>query len=359
MPVDPAVLADYQQLAQRERLLPVRVTPHYRRLVAEELEALGDSSGPLYRVVYPTIDRLSLRAPGESVDFVDDRANMPGGSEVIIHKYRDRALFLVTDQCAAHCMYCFRQDVIVDQAGRDRVPLDARVDDAIRYLRAHPEISEVILSGGDPVNLSPRELTTIFERLKAETSVQNFRVHTRNAVFAPTLFTDSLCSTLAAHNVRLVLHVVHPYELDNEARAAIQRLGDHRVRCYSQFPILRGINDHPAVLRKLLLDLDDLRVRPLSLFVADPIHYSATYRIPLRRLFSIVDEINTSTASWVNAVRLVLDTPVGKVRREDIVRWNADDGRVVFTRDGHEIVYPDLPLELDVPGVLTTLLWKG
>jgi KamA family protein len=354
------LLIRYAEVAKKDHLLPVRVTPFYRRLVEEEVAALGGTHGPLYKVVYPTEARISDRAPGETKEFVKDRDNMPDGlGDVVIRKYSNRLLFLITDKCAAHCMYCFRQDVLSEQHERDLPGFGGKLDALVEYLRANPEVEEVIFSGGDPMLAPFKTLETCLRRISGETHVTNFRFHTRNIAFAPQVFNERLCRLFGDYNARVVLHLVHPYELLPEAVGAVSALNAAGVRCYSQFPVLRGINDHPRVLERLLRGLDELGVRPLSLFVADPINYSACFRISLRRLFSIMDELNWQTSAWVNAVRLVLDTPIGKVRREDLTDWDEERGLVTFSREGQQIVYPDFPREMDEPGDLATLLWKG
>jgi KamA family protein len=354
------IFQEFEKLAKQEGLMSVKVTPHYRRLVEEEIVALQGAFGPLYRVAYPTRELIGVRAPDEVRDFVQDQDNMPPDLEdVAIRKYKDRLLVLITDRCAGHCMYCFRQDVLVGQHVRTLPAFVTRVSKVVHYLQSHPEVREVILSGGDPLCVPFGRLEDFLRSIREETSVNDIRVHTRNVVYAPEVFTERVCDLLGSYDVRLVLHVVHPYELGVAARRAIGRAQSHGVRCYCQFPVLRGINDHPRVLEQLLYELDDMRVRPLTLFIADPINYSAAFRVSLTRLFSIVDDLNWHTPAWINAVRLVLDTPVGKVRREDIVRWDKDRGLVTFERDGKPVVYPDLPEELDVPGDIATLLWRS
>lgn len=358
--IDAELLNRFAEVARRENLLPLRVTPYYRSLVEEELAVLKNTNGPIYKVVYPTPERLNVRAPGEVRDFVEDRDNMPDGlGDMVLRKYSNRLLFLITDKCAAHCMYCFRQDVLAEQHEREVPTFDTKLDRLIQYLREHPEIEEVIFSGGDPLNVPLRVLRSSLERISRETPVTNFRVHTRNAAFAPKAFTDEACRLLGDYDVRLVLHMVHPYELREEAVAIIKKVRSLGVRCYSQFPVLRGINDHPVALERILRRLDELGVRPLSLFIADPINYSASFRIPLARLFAIMDELNWRTSAWVNSVRLVLDSPIGKVRREDISNWDKEAGVVTFSREGQQVVYRDFPQELDEETDLGTLLWKS
>lgn len=358
--IDPEVKTQFNAYAKANGLLPIKVTSHYQKLVQEEVERLGHTGGPLYKVVYPTDDRLNLRVDHEVPDFVHDRTNMPTELDsILIHKYGQRALFLVTDRCAGHCMYCFRQDVLSEMHQDELPELESRLNKVIAYLKQHPEIEEIILSGGDPLNVPFRFLVQLFTRLKTETSVTDIRVHTRNVVFAPKVLSEQVCELLGKHRARIFLHVVHPYEMVDEVVEVIKRLQAHGVRCYSQFPILRGINDHPEVLKELLRKLDDLDARPINLFIPDPIFYSASFRVPLERLLGLMDDLYWTTSSWTNGVRIVLDTPVGKVRREDIRAWDKATGMVAFEREGEQVIYHDFPKELDVPGDPKTLLWKN
>ncbi len=159
--------------------------------------------------------------------------------------------------------------------------------------------------------------------------------------------------------MRVYVHVIHPYEIEKNMMEAVRKMHDAGVRTYSQFPILRGINDHVQVLEKLLNKLDELQISPINLFIPDPINYSYGFRLPMKRLFQLMDELFWTTGSWANSVRLVLDTPIGKVRREDIVAWNEQAGQITFQRQEKEVVYYDFPTGLDQPGELDTLLWKG
>lgn len=357
--IDKKTRIRFNQFAKANGLLPIKVTSHYRKLVQEEVDTLGHTGGPLYKVVYPTDERLNLRVPHEVPDFVYDRTNMPHElNGILIHKYGQRALFLVTDRCAGHCMYCFRQDVLSEMHQDELPELEHRLNNVIAYLKRHPEIEEIILSGGDPLNVPFRFLEKVFNRLKTETAVTEIRIHTRNVVFAPKVLSERVCELLGRHRARIYLHVVHPYELVDEVVEVIKRLQSVGVRCYSQFPILRGINDHPAVLKQLLGELDELDARPINLFIPDPIFYSATFRVSLERLLGLMDDLYWSTSSWTNGVRIVLDTPMGKVRREDIKAWDKESGTVAFEREGEQILYQDFPSELDIPGDVDTMLWK-
>ena len=125
---------------------------------------------------------------------------------------------------------------------------------------------------------------------------------------------------------------------------------------YAQFPLLRGINDNSEVLIKLLTKMDELYIRPLSIFIPDPISYSAIFRISCKRIIEIMNDVNWKTPSWINSVRFVMDTTIGKVRRENIIEWN--DNCIIFSRDGKKVKYFDLDDNIDVSSDLKKLLWK-
>jgi KamA family protein len=361
-PAEQAVLdARYDDLARRERLLPVKLTAFYRAKVEAEVAALGHTEGPLHRTVRPTRERFAPDVGGEVADWVDDRSNMPvPESRAIIHKYADRVLFMPTSVCAAHCQYCFRQDVLADAHEAGRTGVAAELERLVAYLSVRPGVSEVILSGGDPMTLPLRDLALILRTLRELPRIRSIRIHTRTLAFAPKAFADpAKLDLLAEADVRLVFHFVHPYEVCDEVAAVLKDLRRRDVRLYNHFPLLRGVNDHVDVLARLIERLDDERVRTLSVYVPEPIRHSAPFRLPLARVFALQDELTARTPSWINAVRFTLDSPIGKVRRENVAHWDAAARRVVFRRDGQTFAYPDFPAELDVPGDPAVLLWRG
>ncbi|NDE89597.1 MAG: radical SAM protein [Alphaproteobacteria bacterium] len=350
----------YQALAQTHGLLPIKVTPFYQKKVDEEVTALGHFGGPLARTVYPSDERLQLRAPGEVADWVDDRSNMIAqAKDIFIQKYENRILFTPTSTCAAHCLYCFRQDVLTEQKAGTQKTLDEQLKVLTAHLKAHAEVTEVILSGGDPLTLSYADLERIFVALAEIKSVSDIRIHTRVPIFAPSaLKNDEKLALFAKYNVRMVLHSVHPYEICEDVIALLARMHAHGIRVYNHFPILRHVNDHADVLLELMQKLETHHVRTLSIYVPEPIYYSAAYRISYDRMCRIIDAVNQRAPSWLNSFRFCLDSPHGKVRRENLVMRDNDANILVFMREGQRIVYPDLPEKLDAPGDIKTLLWK-
>jgi KamA family protein len=352
---------EFQQLSEQESLLPIKVTSFYRKKIEEEIAVLGHTEGPLHRISYPSKEKMKVRAPGEVADFVDDRHNMPEGiPDTVIRKYENRILFLPTSVCAGHCQYCFRQDVLSEQHSNAAASLEEKLESLKKYLKDKPEIKEVILSGGDPMILPFKSLQKIIQTLKEDIKIESIRIHTKTICYSPHVFhDDEKLKLLAKANVRLVFHIVHPYEVCSEVQQTIMRIRSHHIRCYSQFPLLRNINDHVDLLIYHLKNLDNLGVRNLSIFIPDPIYYSGAFRIRLNRLFDLINQFNWKSPSWINSTRFVLDTPIGKVRREDMKSYDEQSETAIFEREGKQVIYPDFPLHLDKPGELETLLWKG
>ncbi|WP_375779063.1 radical SAM protein [Bradyrhizobium sp. ma5] len=351
----------FSTISIKEGLLPVKVTPFYESKIKEEVEALGNHLGPLHRVSFPTQDRISLRAPNEVKDFVDDRSNACGRTNrtSAVRKYADRVLFLTTSKCFGNCQYCFRADALNESVGMDaRTEQDADLQQLIEYLHSQPDVTEVILSGGDPLILPAPQLSAIIEGVRSVSSVKSIRIHTRAIVYEPRAFTAEKIDLLADHNLRLTFHIVHPYEICEEVSEKIAELRQHKLRLYNQFPLLRNTNDHHVVLYRLLEKLDEIGVRNLSIFIPDPIHFSAAFRVRLSRIWRISDHLNFISPSWINSTRFVFDSHRGKVRREHYSATNGDTDVAIFVRDGDQISFPDFPEYLDVPGRIEFMLWK-
>lgn len=350
----------YAQLAKAQSLLPIKVTPFYQKKIDEEVAALGHHGGPLSLAMYPSEERLHVRAPGEVADWVDDRSNMVAeAKDIFIQKYPNRVLFTPTSTCAAHCLYCFRQDVLSEQKSTQRLSIEQQCDILVAHLKKHPAIHEVILSGGDPLTLSYSELQAIFECLSKISSITDFRIHTRVPVFLPSaLKNDDKLDLFAQYNVRIVIHAIHPYEICSEVSGLLDRMHAKGIRLFNHFPLLRGVNDHADVLLKLMSKLEQHHTRTLSVYVPEPIYFSAAYRISYDRMCKIIDTVNAQAPSWMNSFRFCLDSPVGKVRRENLASRDEAKQLLIFMRDGQRIDYPDLPAEMDIPGDINNLLWK-
>jgi lysine 2,3-aminomutase len=348
----------FEALRKQYSLLPPKVPAFYKLKVEEELSCLRHNGGPLYKLVYPTEEKIGLRAPGEVQDYIDDRQYIPKGSQGhFLHKYNNRVLFMPTSTCLGHCMYCFRQDILEEHHEHRQQKLERDLNELCQYLKQHSEVSEVILSGGDPLMLPLKDLKKIFEQLKSISSVQHLRLHTRAFVFDPKSLSSEKISLFSEYRVRFVMHVVHPYELCETVLKKCHEAHTAGLRLYNQFPLLRGVNDHCEVLSRLFNQLDEHHIRNLSVFMPEPVLHSATYRIPFQRIQNIIQQLQNTMPSWIHATRFCQDTPIGKVKLEQRVP-SEDPAQVCFERDGLLVSVPDFPKELDVPGLIENLLWK-
>jgi len=351
--IDKELLKKYEELVYKDNLLPIKVSDFYKKKIVEEINVIG-KGGPLYRSVIPTIEKINIKTSIETRDYVEEEKHNPvQNCDYIIQKYNDRLVFIITDICFSHCQYCFRTyNLSKFQQSNLKTTISNKISVLKKYLKSNQNIKEVIFSGGDPLSIGYENMKYALEELKE----WNIRIHTRAIVYEPSVFTKEMIKLFKDNNVRLVFHINHPYEIDEIVESKIKEIRDNNIRMYSQFPLLRGINDNSEVLIKLLTKMDELNIRPLSIFIPDPISYGAVNRVSVNRIEKIIDEVNWNTPSWINSVRFVMDTTIGKVRRENIIKRNGK--RITFMREGKTVDYYDLDDGIDVPTPIDKLLWK-
>ena len=245
-----------------------RVAAQYAVAVTPAMAELIDTSDPLdpiARQFLPDAAELDGR-PEETADPIGDDAHSP--VEGVVHRYPDRALLKLTTICAVYCRFCFRRETV----GPDAEPLSKeKLDAALGYIAAHPEIWEVILTGGDPLVLSPRRLKDVVGRLAAIEHVKVIRVHSRIPVADPQRVTPELVEALkiSGKATYVVLHANHPRELTPAARDACARIIDAGIPMLSQSVLLAGVNDEPATLGALMRALVESRIKPYYLHHGD------------------------------------------------------------------------------------------
>ncbi len=252
----------------------VAITPTMAALVDP-----ADPADPIARQFTPDIAELQTSA-GENVDPIGDFTHSP--VEGIVHRYPDRALLKLTHLCAVYCRFCFRREMIGPRA---KALSSAALDRALAYIAVHPEIWEVILTGGDPLLLSPRRLKNVVSRLAAIAHVAVIRVHTRIPVVDPTRITPALVRALKCPGkaTYVVLHANHPRELTPAAREACARLVDAGIPMLSQSVLLAGVNDNPATLGELMRAFVANRIKPYYLHHLDLAPGTAHLRTTIAR----------------------------------------------------------------------------
>jgi lysine 2,3-aminomutase len=221
---------------------------------------------------------------------------------------------------------------------------------ALEWLRAHPEVQDVIVSGGDPLVMSTERIASLLAALRAIESIAFVRVATRAPVTIPQRITEELCRALrAAHpSVWVMTHFNHPKELTGESLEACARLVDHGLPVMNQTVLLRGVNDDAAVLERLFRGLVRARVRPYYLLQADPVRGTSHLRTPLRTGIEIMERL-TGRLSGIALPKLIVDTPggLGKVPVGPDYVIRRDDGRTTFRTPRGEVVdYIDPPAKM-------------
>jgi lysine 2,3-aminomutase len=265
----PADLADAGLIAPDRAAALESVAERYAVAVTPAVAALIDAQDPddpIARQFLPSEAELDVR-PEELADPIGDAAHSP--VEGIVHRYPDRVLLKLTHLCATYCRFCFRRETVGPGASRalDGPALDA----AFAYIAGRPEIWEVILTGGDPLVLSPRRLQEAMARLQAIDHVKILRLHTRLPVVDPGAVTPELIEALACPGkaVYVAVHANHPRELTPEARAGCARLVDAGIPLLSQTVLLRGVNDDAETLGALMRGFVETRIKPYYLHHPD------------------------------------------------------------------------------------------
>ncbi|QXM25597.1 lysine-2,3-aminomutase-like protein [Elioraea tepida] len=251
----------------------IAVTPHVASLIDRD-----DPADPIAAQYVPHPDEAVTR-PDEHPDPIGDDRHSPVRG--IVHRYPDRVLLKPLLACPVYCRFCFRRESVGPDGG---VLADAELEAAYAYVRARPQIREVILTGGDPLMLSPRRLGAILQALDAIPHLETLRIHTRVPVAEPSLVTPALAAALATEKpLWLMVHVNHARELSPAALEALGRIRAAGVPILSQSVLLRGVNDCEAALEQLFRALIAARVKPAYLHHLDRAPGTARFRVPLAR----------------------------------------------------------------------------
>jgi len=276
------------------------VTPYYASLIRQ-----ADDRDPIFRMSVPVVQELR-DPPHLHDDPLGEEHDMavPG----LVHRYGDRALLLVTTTCAAYCRHCTRKRV----AGwREAAITSAGLRRAVSYLHEHPEVKDVIISGGDPLTLATDVLRRVLAAVREVPSVEIIRIGTRVPVTLPFRVTDELTAMLREfHPLWINTHFNHPREITPEAREACGRLADAGIPLGNQTVLLRGINDDPRVIEELCRGLLRMRVRPYYLFQCDLVRGVEHFRTPLAKGIEIMEYLR-GRLSGLGIPSFVVDAPHG------------------------------------------------
>jgi len=275
---------------------PMRINPYYLSLIKE----MGD---PLWKQAVPDIRELSDENSAE--DPLDEEGQSPVPN--LTHRYPDRVLFLVSNRCAMYCRFCTRKRKV----GRHFPINHETIEKGLAYIQSHKDIRDVLLSGGDPLLLSNKTLENILQALREMPHVEIIRIGTRVPCTLPQRITWHLCTMLKKyHPLYINIHFNHPDEITGASSLACIRLANAGIPLGCQTVLLRGVNDSPEVMKKLMQKLLTIRVRPYYLYQADLAKGTAHFRTPVEKGLEILKSLRGHT-SGLCVPHFVIDAPGG------------------------------------------------
>lgn len=293
-------LASNTGIAKVADKYPMAITPYYASLIKT-----ADLSDPVFLMSVP--QGQELYAPDFlHEDPLEEEEDMPVPG--LVHRYRDRALLMATTMCSMYCRHCTRKRVAGYQESSISV---SQLNAIVAYLRTHPEIKDVIISGGDPLTMSTSLLERILMGVRSVPSVDIIRIGTRVPVVLPQRITNELTQMLAKyHPVWINTHFNHPNEITPESQAACARLANAGIPLGNQSVLLKGVNDSPQVMEELCRGLVRIRVRPYYLFQCDLVRGIEHFRTPISRGIEIMEYLR-GRLSGLAIPSFVVDTPHG------------------------------------------------
>jgi len=332
-----------------DKKLSLAITPYFFNLID-----LEDPNCPIRKQVIPRAGEMQISAE-EQLDSLgeDEHSPVPG----LVHRYPDRVLFLVTDRCAAYCRYCTRSRLVSNAQDYNFHP---DYEQALRYIESHPEIRDVLLSGGDPLLLSDKKLEHLLSRLRAIKHIEFIRIGSRIPVFLPQRITPELCEIFKQYGpIWMSIHVNHPKEATAELKEACERLSFAGVPLGNQSVLLKGINDDVDVMKALVHRLLRMRVRPYYLYQMDLITGGSHFKVDVRKGLEIIRALRGHTTGYA-VPQYVIDAPGGGGKvpvNPDYVESITDDEVIFRNYEGKRFSYPlkttplvdKTPEELSVP----------
>ncbi len=306
---------------------PMRVNSYYLSLI----EKAGD---PIFRQCIPDSRELSDEGLIDPLE-EEEHSPVPG----LTHRYPDRVLFLVSSRCAVYCRFCNRRRKV----GRPDVVTPETIREGLAYIRSDKKIRDVLLSGGDPLLLSDKELFRILTDLRAIPHVEIIRIGSRIPCTLPQRITPGLAEMLKGfHPLYINAHFNHPRELTFEAAAACSRLADAGIPLGCQTVLLKGVNDDPFVMKSLMQGLLKMRAKPYYLFQADLVKGTSHFWTPLERGLEIMNALQGHT-SGMCLPHFAVDLPHGGGKvplLPNYVEEKKDNGLVLRTFEQKRHFYP-------------------
>lgn len=281
--------------------LSLAITPYWATLIDPE-----DPACPIRRQAVP-VAAESIVAPHEMVDPCAEDRDSPAPH--LVHRYPDRVLLLATDHCAMYCRHCTRRRLVGEHEKEDNSA--SKFDAAIEYIKANRKVRDVLISGGDPLTLEDDVLESLVSRIREISHVEFLRIGTRVPVTLPQRITEGLANMLKKYSpVWMSIHFNHPKEITKRCKLACDMLSEAGIPLGSQTVLLKGINDRPYIMKKLVHELLQIRVRPYYIYQCDPVRGTQHFRTPVAVGINIIEKLRGHTSGYA-VPTYVIDGPGG------------------------------------------------
>ena len=309
--------------ARREVLRDFRmgITPYYLSLMDAD-----DPNDPLLKQVVPLQEEYTFRAVGDEDPLGEENFSpVPG----ITHRYPDRVLMVISNSCAIYCRYCTRKRIMYE----DAVP-DIEIDRMVGYIARTPTVRDVVVSGGDPLNMATAKLEKILSKLRAIPHLEIIRIGSRVPVAMPQRVDDELCEMLARyHPLWINVHFNHARECTRDAARACDKLSRAGIPLNNQSVLLKGVNDDVDTIKSLVHALMRMRVRPYYLYQCDPIRGGEHFRTAISKGIEILEGLRGHT-SGLAVPTYVIDAPGGggkiPVGPQYLLEYDRENGRALL-----------------------------
>ncbi|PLX68565.1 MAG: lysine 2,3-aminomutase [Denitrovibrio sp.] len=280
---------------------PLAVTPYYASLIDKN----NYKDDPVFKQAFGTMNELDVENY-EMSDPLSEESDSP--AKGLTHRYPDRVLLTVTGMCSMYCRHCTRKRKVGDNDSNMSLE---DLEDAFTYIEDHPEVRDVLVSGGDPLMLSDRKLKMILDRISSIEHVEVIRIGTRMPVVLPYRITDELVEMLGQYdNLWLNTHFNHPREVTDSSKKALKKLSKVGIPLGNQSVLLAGVNDCPYIMKSLVHMLTKNRVRPYYLYQCDLAEGLSHFRTPISKGIEIIESLRGHTSGFAVPV-YVVDAPGG------------------------------------------------
>ena len=282
--------------------LSMAITPYWAALIDPE-----DPTCIFRRQAVP-VSLESAVSPHEMTDPCAEDRDSPAPH--LVHRYPDRVLLLATEHCAMYCRHCTRRRLVGDHK-QEEGNAATRFDAAIEYIKENRKIRDVLISGGDPFILEDEEIESLIQKLRAISHIEFLRIGTRVPVTLPQRITEKMVNMLKKYSpLWISIHFNHPKEITKRCKTACDMLSDAGMPLGSQSVLLKGINDRPYIMRKLMQELLQIRVRPYYIYQCDPVRGTQHFRTPVAVGINIIEKLRGHTSGYA-VPTYVIDGPGG------------------------------------------------